>query len=203
MKKFTKYFLATVALVCLFGFGTLLADKQKLGSELVRLHIVADSDSIDDQNIKLTVRDAVVAYLQDKMSDIANAEQAKAYIQEELETIEKIANDTIRLNGCDDIASVSLSRESFGPREYDTFSLPSGVYESLRIEIGSGEGRNWWCVVFPSLCVPAAAEGFTETAVSAGLGQGLVSTLSDDGEYKIRFYLLDCLGRLENFFFGI
>jgi len=86
-------------------------------------------------------------------------------------------------------------------RNYDTFRLPAGVYESLRIVIGEGEGKNWWCVVFPELCLPATAEGFESVAVGSGFSEALSGALTGETQYEIRFFLLDCFGRLENFFF--
>ena len=84
---------------------------------------------------------------------------------------------------------------------YETFRLPAGVYESLRIVIGTGEGHNWWCVVFPSLCIPATSSGFADIAVGAGFDSSLTAALEGQAGYEIRFYLLDQLGRLENIFF--
>jgi stage II sporulation protein R len=88
--------------------------------------------------------------------------------------------------------------EEFSKRVYDTFSLPAGLYESLRIIIGEGEGKNWWCVVFPELCLPATSEGFEETASCAGFPDALTAALEGEEGYEIRFFLLDVLGRLEN-----
>ena len=86
-------------------------------------------------------------------------------------------------------------------RQYDTFALPSGVYESLRISIGEAQGKNWWCVVFPSLCMPAVGENFSDAAAGAGFDDGLTNTLQQKKGYEIRFFLLDWLGWLENLLF--
>ena len=94
---------------------------------------------------------------------------------------------------------MTLQKEVFDTRVYDTFTLPAGVYEALRITIGSGEGKNWWCVVFPTLCVPATSEGFEDVAAGAGFPESLTKSL--EGEYEIRFYLLDLLGKLEGYLF--
>ena len=94
--------------------------------------------------------------------------------------------------------TVSLTEEAFTTREYDTFSLPAGVYKALRIVIGEGEGKNWWCVVFPRLCVGTEAD-FVETASMAGLSDDLTGAL--EGEYEIRFWLLDKIGEIKNRFF--
>lgn len=82
---------------------------------------------------------------------------------------------------------------------YDTFQLPAGLYEALRVTIGEGAGHNWWCVVFPTLCVPASSEGFQETAEASGLSSQLAGTLTrEEGEYEIRFQFLDWLGQVKN-----
>lgn len=94
---------------------------------------------------------------------------------------------------------MSLALEEFPTRVYDTFQLPAGLYEALRVTIGAGEGHNWWCVVFPTLCVPASSEGFQETAEASGLSGQLAETLTrEGGGYEIRFQLLDWLGQIKN-----
>lgn len=201
MKKYVKIVWTTVLTLTLFCLGVLLADKQCLRNDLVRLHVVADSDSYEDQQNKLSVRDAVISYLQANMGDIKDVASAKSYLQEQLPVLQEIANDALKAAGSEERAVVYLTKEAFDVREYDTFSLPSGVYESLRVDIGSAEGKNWWCVVFPSLCLPTSTETFQDTAVSSGLENGLVNTLSGEEEYEVRFFFLDCLGKLENFFF--
>ena len=94
---------------------------------------------------------------------------------------------------------MSLKEECFDIRHYDTFSLPSGVYTSLRVEIGEAEGKNWWCVAFPSLCMPATSEKFAEVAVDAGLSDKLTQSISGNEKVEILFYFLDLIGNLENF----
>ena len=103
--------------------------------------------------------------------------------------------------GCGDLATVSLAVEEFATRVYDTFTLPAGVYEALRITIGEGEGKNWWCVVFPTLCVPATSQGFEDVAAGAGFPDTLTAALEGEEGYEIRFYLLDLLGKVEGYFF--
>ncbi len=175
--------------------GALISDRQKLNEELIRLHVVANSDSPEDQAIKLQVRDAVTASLEDSMADLQDVEAAKAYLQENLPKIQAAANDALKALGCDMEAVVTLCKEAFDTRVYDTFTLPAGVYEALRIVIGEGEGQNWWCVVFPTFCVPATAEGFEDVAAGAGFPDSLQDALT--GEYEVKFFFLDLLGELE------
>ena len=199
MKKLLKFVCILLALYVVFWCGMLYADRKALNENLIRLHVVANSDSEEDQTLKLKVRDAVVDRLQETMQNLPDVEDAKAYLEEHLPELEAFVNQLIRELGFADTAKVSLNREAFDIREYDTFSLPSGQYESLRITIGEGEGKNWWCVVFPTLCLPATSEDFEDTAVGAGFSKGLTESLQSDS-FHIRFFLLDCLGQIENFF---
>ena len=182
--------------------GNLLQDRQYLDRELIRLHVVAASDSDTDQSVKLLVRDAIVASLSEGMAGIGDVEAAKNYIRENLPKIEAVANRTLNACGVDSRAVATLGEEAFDTRRYDTFSLPAGVYESLRVVIGEGQGKNWWCVAFPSLCLAATSEAFESTAQTSGMDDGLSRTLSGEPEYQLRFYLLDVLGRVENFCFS-
>jgi stage II sporulation protein R len=187
---------AAIALFC-WTLGV-LSDRQELNKSLIRFHVVANSDSASDQDIKLRVRDAVLSSIQEDLKKIGDIDAAKAYIRENIPKIQSVANDTLERLGVDQQALVSFCRETFDIRHYDTFSLPAGVYDSLRIVIGSGEGHNWWCVTFPSLCLPATAESFDAVAADAGLSQSLTRTISGEGELQIRFLLLDKLGQLHS-----
>lgn len=180
-------------------FTGLVSDKMQLQKDLIRLHVVANSDSDEDQAIKLQVRDAVTALLEPAMENMQSKEQAHQYIFENLETIEEAVNKKLQELGVLDSAIVTLQQENFDVRHYDTFSLPAGVYDSLRVSIGEANGRNWWCVVFPSLCISAASE-FQDMAVSSGFDVDLSNTLTREDGYVLRFYLLDLLGHIENFF---
>ena len=201
MRKFAKFVSTLLLIAAAFYLGTVSSDKQVLSEKLIRLHVVADSDSAEDQAIKLRVRDAITSKLETVMENLPDVDAAKAYLQEHLPELEQVANDVLRAagNGCR--AVVTLAKEAFPTREYDTFTLPAGVYESLRVTIGSGEGQNWWCVVFPSLCVSATSDGFEDTAAGAGFSDSLTGTLTGKNEYKVRFFLLDCFGWVENWIY--
>lgn len=181
--------------------GAAIADRKTLNEQIIRMHVVANSDSEEDQAVKLQVRDAVLAAIQEDLADVSDIDQARAYLEENLPKIERIANETLNAAGMDAQAVATLCKEAFDTRHYATFSLPAGVYEALRITIGKGEGKNWWCVAFPSLCLSATAEGFEDAAVEAGLSDNLADTLSEEEGVEIRFFFLDALGKLENIFF--
>ena len=179
--------------------GMLVKDKRTLREELIRLHVVGASDSQDDQALKLRVKDAVVESLREDLENVADMKQAKAYLQQQLPKIEALANKVLQDAGCADVATASLRMEEFATRYYDTFTLPAGIYESLRITIGPGEGKNWWCVVFPSLCIGTTVAEFEETTQCAGFSEALTGALAGEEPYEVRFFVLDAMGRLENF----
>lgn len=197
MKKQIRRIIFLAVLVVGFWTGGLLADSRQLTEDILRLHVVANSDSEEDQAVKLQVRDAVLATLEQGMTDIKDANQAHAYIQTMLPKLTRVANQVLEEAGFTDTATLSLGMEEFPLREYDTFSLPSGIYQSLRIIIGEGEGHNWWCVVYPQLCAPATSEEFVQTANMEGMSDTLSETLS--GDYEIRFWILDQMGKFRNF----
>lgn len=174
----------------------IVRDRAFLNRELIRLHVVANSDSDEDQAVKLRVRDAVLDSIRSDLKMVGDVNQAKAYLRENLPKIQAAANRTLEAAGVDAQAVVTLEKEAFDIRRYDTFSLPAGVYESLRIVIGEGAGKNWWCVAFPELCLGAVGTDFCETAQAAGMSQNLTESLTQE-DCSIRFFLLDALGQLE------
>ena len=190
--------IAFVALVvaCIYGWG-IVTDSQALHDELLRLHVVGASDSAADQEVKLLVRDAVLASLEDGLRDLTDVDAAVDYVSRMLPRVEAAANRCLAAAGFSDTVAVSLTEEAFPTRDYDNFSLPAGVYRALRVVIGEGEGKNWWCVVFPQLCM--AGEDFVETASVAGLSPELTGTL--EGEYELRFWVLEKWGEMKNRFF--
>lgn len=199
MKKIVKFIVMLAAIILLFGIGVLSADKYALRTQILRMHVIANSDSKNDQAAKLCVRDSVIKYLEQLLHVVDDVTVARVLISQNIDKLEKIANEKLRELGNDSYATVKLTTEKFDKRKYDTFSLPSGVYDSLRIEIGSGEGKNWWCVVFPALCVPKTFDEFENVAVSSGFDEDFVGALSNERKFSVRFYFLDCIGKIENF----
>ncbi len=203
MKKVCKCAAFCLLLIFAFWCGTVFADRVCLGNDLIRLHVVANSDSQEDQALKLQVRDAVTGFLQDGLSKLPDAQAAKEYLQEKLPELKSYLNAFLHQLGFSDTVKVSLTKEAFDIREYDTFTLPAGVYESLRITIGEGQGKNWWCVVFPKLCVSAVSADFADTAAGSGFPNSLTGAIDKEPGYEVRFFFLDVLGHMENFFYRI
>ena len=201
MKKHIKRTVALFLLgLTILGIAALYKDFRYIKQNVIRLHVVANSDAPQDQTVKLQVKDYVVEKLQPIISEFPNKEQAEKFIQDNLLFIEQVSRDALSAFGSDERISVTFEKEAFDTRVYDTFSLPSGIYDALRIEIGNGEGKNWWCVVFPSLCLPATAKDFKTISASSGFSDGLTNTLQRSDGYEIRFFILDCFGKLENIF---
>ena len=202
MRKLCKRILLCACISACIWTWDVIQERETLNEGLIRLHVVANSDSAEDQSIKLQVRDAVIESLSDAMAGIADIDQARAYIEDNLPKIEQAANKTLKALGCEETAVATLQDEVFDTRYYDTFALPAGVYQSLRITIGDGEGKNWWCVVFPTLCIPAPSDGFEDVAAGAGFPDALTAALEGEEGYEIRFFLLDLLGKWQARDFG-
>lgn len=200
MRKLIKWTAVLMLILIVLGYADLQLDLNRLQEDLIRIHVVANSDSDQDQSNKILVRDAVLDYLKPVLSQFSSKEQVQQYLAEHLDELTGVVNSVLQSLKADQQANITLKEEAFPMREYDTFSLPSGCYDSLRIEIGSGEGKNWWCVAFPALCVPKTADAFCSIATSAGFDSKLSSTLTRENGYEIRFFLLDCIGKLGNFF---
>ena len=180
--------------------AALQVQQQRMSEKIIRLHVVANSDSGADQAVKLHVRDAVLAAARQALQGAGDPQQA---IAQALPQLEAAANAALAAQGSRETARVSFRRELFPTREYDTFSLPSGVYRSLRVTIGAGGGHNWWCVIFPSLCVPATADGFVQAAEAGGFTRAEIGlmTQADEG-YVLKFRSLELLQALKKALFG-
>ncbi len=200
MWKLLKLVLVGALILGAFRLGTVARDSQILQEEIIRLHVVANSDSDADQALKLQVRDAVIDWMEDALEQIPNKEEAMAYLEDHLDEIAEAANQVIAAAGFSDRVQVTLIEEEFETRDYDSFCLPAGVYDSLRIVIGEGEGQNWWCVVFPSLCLPK--ESFEAEAAGSGFSDTLTGTLQREQGYEVRFWILDQIGKIKNWLHG-
>ena len=155
MKKkiavFVPAFLAFILFIC--SFVPLITTGESISNKVLRLHIIANSDSDYDQNVKLKVRDEVLKLSVDMFADCKTLEDAKNVSQNNIDLIQSIANNTLSSLGYSEAATVAVAKEYFSTRIYDDFTLPAGIYDSIKIVIGNGEGHNWWCVMFPQVCL--------------------------------------------------
>lgn len=172
--------------------------QQRISDSLVRLHVVGSSNDRRDQDIKLLVRDAVLQESGEILAGAGDRADAMALLGENLSRLEAVANDVLREQGTGDRAQVTLRRELFGTRFYDTFTLPGGYYEALRVKIGAAEGKNWWCVVYPQLCMSAAAAPEAVPAMGGMAPED--ARLISQGEISFRFRCLELLEDLLGYF---
>lgn len=174
------FFLASSA--SLFPFA---AASAQLPENIVRLHVVANSNSGEDQAVKLLVRDAVLEEASRWYQEASSMEEASAALCVHLESIGSAAQAVLREQGFSYSARAELTEMYFPTRSYETFTLPAGTYRTLRITLGEGEGKNWWCVVFPALCLPAAQErGDDAFALLPGAEREIVQ---NPKSYRVKF----------------
>ena len=191
-RKVILLVLALVAAGTVSAMAALQAQQQSFAQKLIRLHVVANSDSEEDQAWKLHVRDAVLAVTEPILKDAEDPEEA---IQQALPRIQEAAETS--LHGAYEV-NVRYGVESFPTRVYENFSLPAGVYRSLRVTIGAGEGQNWWCVVFPSICFRATAADLEEAAQAGGFTEEEVRLITEDGTaYELKFKSLEILNKIK------
>lgn len=162
---------------------------------VVRLHILANSDSEEDQALKLKVRDAVVEAAAGWLDGAENADEALALAEQRLPALKAVAQQTVTDEGYDYPVDATLCTMYFTTRQYDTVTLPAGVYEAVRFTIGRGEGKNWWCVVYPPLCAGAAMERKTLGDV---LDSGQVELVTDSKRFEVRFKVVEWWENLVN-----
>ena len=175
------------------------ARSQLLVARLVRLHVIAVSDDDAEQAVKLQVRDAVLAYLEPQLQGVTDVDAAQQLIAGDLDGSARAAQAAAGERP----VRVALGPEHYPTRDYGTFALPAGVYTSLRVTLGAGAGHNWWCVIFPSLCVPATADGFAEAAAAGGFSTGEIRLLTQaDPAYTVKFRSLELLQALKSRLFG-
>lgn len=173
--------------VCLLVGAAALGKQDDLERKMIRLHVVANSDSDRDQSLKLQVRDKVLAFTEQTMRASSSREEANAALRAALPAIRQMAEETLRENGCEDAVETRLEPAEFPLKAYDGFRLPAGEYMALRVLIGEAAGQNWWCVVYPPLCMTAAAD-VTETGIACGMEQEDLDIMQEtDEEYRVKF----------------
>jgi stage II sporulation protein R len=185
-----------IAAALLWGIGA-VRTQQEISDKVVRLHVVANSDSEEDQALKLRVRDAILARTTALLEASDDRSEAEGLIRGQLLELEDIAVREITAAGYDYSVEARLAELDFPTREYESFTLPAGNYLALQVVIGEGEGKNWWCVVFPPLCTAAAAE-VPASALAAGFSEEEVRLITEeDRGYVLKFKTLEWLEMLK------
>ena len=186
LKFFEIALLIGLPAALLWGAGT-LRTLEALAEKVVRLHVLANSDSEEDQALKLRVRDAVLEQATAILEQSADRREAESRLRGQLLELERIAAKEIAAEGYDYPVTVNLENTDFPTKEYDGFTLPAGEYLALRVIIGEGKGQNWWCVVFPPLCTAASAD-VPASALAAGFSEEEVSLITEENQgYVLKF----------------
>ena len=188
MKKLVKAVITGLILCFLFSLLLFERECRNISDEVLRIHILADSDSEKDQNLKLKVRDAVLEYTEGLYVDAHSKEDAISITENNIGNIIDVSENTLRENGCNKKVSAKITEMNFDTRYYENITMPGGSYSALRITIGSGEGKNWWCVMYPSLCLYSAAD--TDT-LEDKLSDNQFNIISDDGKYEFKFKIVE------------
>lgn len=180
-------------------YGRYARAAAQAGAEDRAAHVIANSDEAADQAQKLRVRDGVLACVSGLTADCETADDARKCIAAHLPEIAEAAQRVLAGSGYD--VTVSLGPETYGTRDYASFSLPAGTYPSLRVQIGEAAGKNWWCVVFPTLCTAATSDEAELRAAAGGFDEDEAAWITEEQpEYRLRFKTLEWLQKLKELF---
>lgn len=199
-RKFRYSFLLLILLflyifVCAFSYVN--AVSSDIANSVFRLHVIANSDEKEDQELKLKVRDNVLSYMNKICENVTTKEDAILIANEHIDEFKEIALNTIHENGYDYSVNVRIGNFSFPTKTYGDISLPAGLYDALRIEIGEAKGQNWWCVMFPPLCFVDVSSGIvpddSKETMKDNLSDEEFSLISDneDSNVKFKFKLIE------------
>ena len=195
MLKFIKAACVAFALAVIYSVIPFQADCSGLYTDVFRLHILANSDSEADQSLKLKVRDRVLARTNRLFNSAQSKQEAEKLVRDNLQSIANTAYGEVLKNGYDYKVTAQIAKMYFSTRRYKSYTLPSGMYDALRITIGSGSGHNWWCVMYPSLCVSPQPDENAKRAL-------------DDNEYRVvhgeqpeyKFKIVEIFEKIRSFF---
>ena len=188
-------------LAAVVAAGWLGREQKELADSVIRFHVIANSDSAEDQALKLAVRDRVLARAEELCPRNATLAQAQEALEGNLNLLAAAGREVVEERGYDFPVAASLEDCWFPTKEYEGFALPAGNYTALRLTIGEGRGQNWWCVAFPPLCLGAASETVPQALEAGHFTPDQGALVTGDGEgYVLKFKAMELLGELLGFF---
>lgn len=204
MLKLKILIIATAVFTVLFSTYTYsLATQKNISRQVIRFHILANSDSEEDQALKLKIKDKILKEYSQQLSDSKSIDETRNMLYENMNGIRQLALTEVRKNGYSYNVNVYMARDYFPTKVYGDVSLPAGVYEALRVEIGNGGGHNWWCVMFPPLCYVDVTQ--KQVPVEDKM---MLKNILDDSEYqlitenttnvKVRFKIVEIWNEVRN-----
>lgn len=186
--------LVAISVQFMTGFA---ADCGEIRNKVLRLHILANSDTQEDQDLKLAVRDRILEESGTLFNCLDSKEEAEQSVDENLEQIEEIAADEIERQGYDYPVKAERVRMFFDTRVYETFTLPAGQYDAVRVTIGEAEGHNWWCVLYPMLCLPAAQP---QEELEQNFTESQADMIENAEDYQVEFATVEIIEKIKNWF---
>lgn len=173
--------------------------QEGIAQKIIRFHVIANSDCEEDQQVKLKVKDAVVTAMEPMLADASSVDEVREIIQLHMDEIEQLAQETLQEEGSTAVAEAELTHCYFPVKTYGEYTFPDGEYEALRITIGAGEGKNWWCVMYPRLCFVDSLYSVVPENSKKELKKQLTDEeyeeiLNGRKEVKIKCKLLEVLG---------
>ena len=201
MKYLKKYLIITILLILytlVYSIAYANSTISNLSNNLFRLHVIANSNSETDQNLKYKVRDSLISYMNDICKKASTKQDAICIANTHIKEFYKIAQNTIQENGCNYDVKISIGNYPFPTKTYGDISLPAGYYDALKVEIGEAKGKNWWCVMFPSLCFVDMSNGIVPEKSKKDLQSSLSSEnynliSSNNSEYQFKFKIVELL----------
>lgn len=193
-----KFLLLVVAAVCVIVGGKQYQQykmTEEIAEKIIRFHVLANSDTEEDQKLKLEVRDAIGAFMQPRLSNVTDIENSRQIVRESIPDIEQKAEEVITENGYTYTVSATLSNIDFPEKTYGPYTFQAGNYEALEIVIGKGEGHNWWCVMYPNLCFFNSTYEVVDEEAEKSLERILTpeeyQSLMEDKNYEVKFAIVD------------
>ncbi len=187
LRDIQNVLIIAVTMIFFLSITNFAAKTEDISNNVLRLHILANSDSEADQALKLKVRDAILEAGESAFSGAENVEEAEKRILANSDELLAVAESVIQEEGYDYGVTFEITNDSFPTRTYGDVTLPAGEYRAVRMVIGEGEGKNWWCVMFPALCLPGASE----TSLDAVLSEDEIELLQSDPEIDVRFKIAE------------
>lgn len=189
-KKIKISFIVALFASIVFSVISFSETSEEIRKSFIRLHVIANSDTSVDQNLKLAVRDFLLAEGDEIFDGTVNIENAKSMIIPRLKVLNESVNMYVRSRGFDYEVKVELKEEYFTTRTYNKVTLPAGKYLALKVVIGEGKGKNWWCVMFPPMCISAADE---ETVLKNNISGKEFDLVNRNPKYEVRFKIIELI----------
>lgn len=198
MKKYILLLIVSVLFLLLSAYSYVNAVSNNLADSVFRLHVIANSDSKEDQELKYKVRDSLIEYMNTLTNDMNSKEEVIEIAKVHLKDFKEIAQNVVKENGYNYDVNVEIGNFSFPTKTYGDISFPAGFYDALKVEIGKAEGQNWWCVMFPPLCFVDVTSGVVPEESKENLEENLgdeeyelISDTENDSILNVKFKIIE------------